>query len=73
MKGKLNHKKIWAAIVVGNLMLFVYSYYVNIDHQYTMQIVAADMVVYSLFIVAGAYIGGFILKALKKSHNPSAS
>ncbi len=58
----INHRRVWLAIIVGSLMIFIYYYNLNINHEATMQIVIAKMIINLPFIVIGAYIMGFFIK-----------
>ena len=62
----MNHKKVWLAIFVGSLAMFLYNYMINSTNPYVIQIVAGVMVVNVIFIIIGAYIGGFILSKVYK-------
>ncbi len=62
---KLNHKRIWLAILAGNIILF----FVTLNQTSNSDIAFGSTLFNFPFIVLGSYFGGFIINLInKKTH-----
>ena len=70
---KLNHKKVWLAILVGSVSVFLYSYVSNISSDSVLQLVAAKLVLTVPFIILGAYGISFVISISRNKTQLEAS